>query len=218
MAFLGEHLENFIQMLSKFPGLGPRSAKRIALYLMKHKMTLLSPLIERLRYLAAHYRPCPICGYFDERSPCFFCTSPTRQPSVICVVADTGDVWALEKAGVFKGRYHILGGLLSSFQGHHPEELHLDQLVSRLDNSVQEVILALNSNMEGQTTLHYVASYLSQQVPSLKISTLARGMPMGGEVDYLDQGTLMSAFLGRKSLPEISLQAVAQPLTDEHTS
>ena len=198
MNFIGKELTHLIQIISKFPGLGPRSAKRIALYLAKQKGSYFEALIHNLSYIKQHLRPCSICSYLDEREPCFFCTSPARLPASICVVADIGDVWAIEKAGFFKGRYHVLGGLLSSFEGWAPQELQIEKLLHRLDDSVSEVILALNTNIEGQSTLYYLSEHIALKCPNIKISSLAKGMPVGSELDYLDQGTLISAFIGRK--------------------
>lgn len=199
-SIFGDQLERLIQVFSKFPSLGPRSAQRILLYLLKHKETVLRPFIQSLVILLEKYRPCTICGYFSEDVKCHFCTSSMRDASMICVVAEMRDVWALEKANFFQGQYHLLGGLLSSFDQDTPLDLNIQNLLQRLNENVKEVILALDSNLEGQTTTHFLTQHLKEKAPHIKISTLARGIPMGGELSYLDQGTLMSAFSGRKDI------------------
>jgi recombination protein RecR len=198
---LSEDLKQFIQVFSKFPGLGPRSAKRIALYLTKNRNQIIPILMQNLHRILQNHKECSVCGYMDAKDPCFFCTSPHRDGSAICIVAHTGDVWALEKAAFFKGRYHVLGDLISAFQKKRPEELNIQSLQKRLNSEVREIILAMDSTLDGQTTLHYMAQQVRQWDGSLSISTLARGMPVGGALDYVDHGTLMSAFIGRQAVP-----------------
>lgn len=208
MSFLGESLEALIQIISKFPGLGPRSAQRIILHLLKHKNQLLQSMVDHFLDIHRRYHPCAICGYMDERMPCFFCTSLSRDPQIICIVANTGDIWALERSAFFKGQYHVLGGLLSAMSSIHPEDLSIEGLLDRLGAGiVQEVIVALDGTLEGQTTMHYLAQEIEDHFPEMKISCLARGIPMGGELCYLDQGTLMNAFLGRKNIQRSALTA-----------
>jgi recombination protein RecR len=196
--FLSEDLQRLIQVLGRLPGLGPRSARRIALHLVNHRRTVLPNTVQLLQTIAQTHQDCPICGYLDARAPCFFCTSDHRHCNKLCIVAQTGDVWALEKAAFFTGRYHVLGGLISAFSGKRPEDLNLKTLWPRLDQGgVEEVILAMDGTLEGQTTQHYVSQQIGAKFPGLALSTLARGLPMGGELEVTDQGTLMSAFAGR---------------------
>lgn len=198
--FLSDDLHHLIQTFCKLPGLGPRSARRIALHLVKNRAPLLLSFIESLLKVAHSHKECSECGYIDARDPCFFCTSIHRDPAILCVVAETGDVWAFEKAAFFKGRYHVLGGLVSAFQGKRPEDLSIESLAPRLTPIVREVILAMDGTLEGQTTLHYLTQKIEMWAPHIRISSLARGMPVGGELDYMDQGTLMSAFIGRQQV------------------
>lgn len=191
-------LNHLIQQLAKLPGLGPRSGRRIALYLLKRRTQVLEPLMRTLSNAHEHLHPCGICGLWDETNPCHFCTDPKRESRTLCVVAEMGDVWAIERSGFYAGKYHILGGVLSIVEGVTPESLTLAPLVLRCQNSPpEEVILALPQTVEGQTTAHYVTQELSR-FASIRFSSLARGIPMGGELDYLDDGTLTAAFLGRK--------------------
>ena len=206
--FLSHELNQLIQMVSKLPGLGPRSARRIVLHLLKNRDRLIPALTDHLHTVAKVHKECSVCGYVDRKDPCFFCTSPHRDPGIICVVAETGDVWALEKASFFKGRYHVLGGLISAFRRVRPEDLSVYSLRDRLESEVvKEVVLAIDSTVDGQTTLHYLSQQIEQWAPRIRISSLARGMPVGGELDYLDQGTLMSAFLGRQNVPSFMADA-----------
>lgn len=217
--YLSDELHGLMQVLCKMPGVGPRSARRIALHLVKHRKNAMEPLLHHLHQVALSHQACSTCGYLDARDPCFFCTSCQRQNHVLCIVAETGDVWALEKAAFFKGRYHVLGGVLSTFCGRRPEDLNLATLHKRLDDTIQEVILAMDGTLEGQTTLHYVTQKIQEWAPHVRLSCLARGLPMGGELDYMDQGTLMSAFMGRQQVTPHS-QSFAQwagPTTAEIT-
>lgn len=212
--FLSTTLQQLLQVLSKCPGLGPRSARRIALHLLKHRRSVLPVLLGALQELEQTHQECGMCGYIDNHNPCFFCTSPHRKEETLCVVAETCDVWALERAAFFKGRYHVLGGLISTFYGKQPEDLNTRTLKERLKDPVQEIILAMDGTLEGQTTLHYLTQQLGQWAPHIRISSLARGMPVGSELEYLDQGTLANAFLGRH-VASATQDEVNQWLTDD---
>ena len=195
MPALGSEIERLIQLLSKLPGLGPRSARRAALVLLKKRDTLLGPLAEAMTAAASAIRDCAICGNLDTQSPCAICTDGRRDSHVLCVVEDVADLWALERAGVFRGRYHVLGGALSALDGVTPDRLNVSGLLERVKN-VEEVILAMNATVEGQTTAHYLMDLLTD----VKVTRLAHGVPVGGELDYLDEGTLSAAFKARRSL------------------
>jgi recombination protein RecR len=196
MPAIGSEIERFIQLLSKLPGLGPRSARRAALALLKKRDTLLEPLAEAMLAAAHATRSCEICGNLDSTSPCAICADARRDGHVLCVVEDVADLWALERAGVFRGRYHVLGGALSALDGVTPEKLNVAGLVTRTKDGVDEVILAMNATVEGQTTAHYLMDVLT----GVKVTRLAHGVPVGGELDYLDEGTLSAAFKARRSL------------------
>ena len=196
MPALGSEIERLIQLLSKLPGLGPRSARRAALVLLKKRDTLLGPLAEAMTAAASAIRDCAICGNLDTQSPCAICTDGRRDSHVLCVVEDVADLWALERAGVFRGRYHVLGGALSALDGVTPDRLNVATLVDRAREGVDEVILAMNATVEGQTT----AQYLMDLLTDVKVTRLAHGVPVGGELDYLDEGTLSAAFKARRSL------------------
>jgi recombination protein RecR len=193
----GPEIERLIQLLAKLPGLGPRSARRAALALLKKREALLDPLTAALRDAAAAIRTCETCGNLDTTSPCSICRDARRDSHILCVVEDVADLWALERAGVFRGKYHVLGGALSALDGVTPERLNVPQLMARLDG-VDEVILAMNATVEGQTTAHYLMDALEPK--GVKITRLAHGVPVGGELDYLDEGTLSAAFKARRSL------------------
>ena len=196
MPALGSEIERLIQLLSKLPGLGPRSARRAALALLKKRDTLLEPLAAAMTDAAAAIKPCETCGNLDTRSPCAICCDSRRDGHILCVVEDVADLWALERAGVFRGRYHVLGGALSALDGITPEKLNVGGLVERVKNGVDEVILAMNATVEGQTTAHYLMDLLT----NVKVTRLAHGVPVGGELDYLDEGTLSAAFRARREL------------------
>jgi recombination protein RecR len=196
MPAIGSEIERFIQLLSKLPGLGPRSARRAALALLKKRDTLLEPLAEAMLAAARATRACEICGNLDSSSPCAICSDSRRDGHVLCVVEDVADLWALERAGVFRGRYHVLGGALSALDGVTPEKLNVAGLSDRVKQGVDEVILAMNATVEGQTTAHYLMDVLTD----VKVTRLAHGVPVGGELDYLDEGTLSAAFKARRSL------------------
>ncbi len=195
---VGPEIERLIQLLAKLPGLGPRSARRAALVLLKKREALLEPLSIAMRDAASAIRTCGICGNLDTASPCSLCRDPRRDVHVLCVVEDVADLWALERAGVLRGKYHVLGGALSALDGVTPEKLNLAALSSRVKDGVDEVILAMNATVEGQTTAHYLLDALAPL--GVKVTRLAHGVPVGGELDYLDEGTLSAAFKARRTL------------------
>lgn len=193
----GPEIEALIRQLSKLPGLGPRSARRIALALIKRKESLLDPLVQTLGAASQSVKICSACGNFDSRDPCTICADPRRDPAIICVVEDVADLWALERTGAFRGRYHVTGGLLSPLDGIGPGDLKIDRLVARAQTpEVKEVVLALSATVDGQTTAHYIAERL--QETDTTVSGLAHGMPIGGELDYLDDGTISAALTARR--------------------
>lgn len=194
----GPEIERLIQLLAKLPGLGPRSARRAALVLLKKRELLLEPLAAALRDAADAITTCEVCGNLDTTSPCALCRDSRRDSHVLCVVEDVADLWALERASVFKGRYHVLGGALSALDGVTPERLNVKSLLERVTGVVEEVILAMNATVEGQTTAHYLMDAL--EPIGVKVTRLAHGVPVGGELDYLDEGTLSAAFSARRSL------------------
>jgi recombination protein RecR len=196
MPAIGSEIERLIQLLAKLPGFGPRSARRAALALLKKRDTLLEPLADSLREAADAILTCEVCGNLDTQSPCAICSDGRRDPHVLCVVEDVADLWALERAAVFRGRYHVLGGALSALDGVTPERLNVARLLERSKHGVDEVILAMNATVEGQTTAHYLMDILA----GLKVTRLAHGVPVGGELDYLDEGTLSAAFKARRAL------------------
>lgn len=192
-------IEQLIQLLSKLPGLGPRSARRAALHLVKKKEVLLAPLAHALARVEANVKTCTTCGNLDAFDPCSICTDTRRDDSVICVVQDVSDLWALERSGNFKGRFHVLGGTLSALDGIGPEDLKIDALVARAQrDSVKEIILATSATVDGQTTAHYIADCLENL--DVVVSGLAHGVPVGGELDYLDDGTLSAALSARRPM------------------
>lgn len=192
-------LQGLIQYLAKLPGLGPRSGRRAALHLLKHQENLMIPLIESLRYVREHIKACSLCGNFDTIDPCQLCSDPNRDARLICVVESVADLWALERSASFKGKYHVLGGTLSALEGVQPEDLKIPVLLRRIEeNQVQEVILALNVTVDGQTTAHYLADRLENL--SIRVTALAHGVPIGGELDYLDDGTLTAALRARRNM------------------
>jgi recombination protein RecR len=190
-------IERLIALLAKLPGLGPRSARRAALYLLKRRESVMAPLVRALDETAASVAACSLCGNLDSRDPCAVCTDPRRDPSQICVVEEVADLWALERAGVFLGRYHVLGGVLSALEGMGPEDLNIAGLVARAgEPATREVILALSATVDGQTTAHYIAERLAGA--GVAVTRLAHGVPVGGELDYLDDGTLSAALKARR--------------------
>jgi recombination protein RecR len=195
-AVAGPEIERLIQLLARMPGLGPRSARRAALQLIKKREALLAPLAEAMRVAAERIVVCTNCGNLDTQEPCTICRDAARDPSVLVVVEDVSDLWALERSGAVQARYHVLGGVLSALDGVRPEHLNIARLVERAgDPAVKEVILALNATVDGQTTAHYVTESLKPL--GLRITRLAHGVPVGGELDYLDEGTLTAAIRSR---------------------
>ena len=193
------HIDHLIGLLARLPGLGPRSARRAALALIKRPDTLMEPLTRALNEVAENILTCTTCGNVDTRDPCGICLDVKRDGSVLCVVEDVADLWAMERTHAFKGRYHVLGGTLSALDGVGPEDLNIPGLVTRAGNdAIKEVVLATNATVDGQTTAHYIADRLSRS--SVSVSGLAHGVPMGGELDYLDEGTLSQALKARKPL------------------
>ena len=191
----GAEIEQLIQLLAKLPGLGPRSARRAALQLLKRKDTLLDPLARAMAAAAERVRACSMCGNLDTRDPCAICTDGRRDGETICVVEGVADLWAIERTGAFRGQYHVLGGVLSALDGIGPEDLNLGRLVERAKGA-REIILALGATVDGQTTAHYVAERLGEA--GVAVSRLAHGVPVGGELDYLDDGTLTAALKARR--------------------
>ena len=195
-AVAGPEIERLIQLLARMPGLGPRSARRAALQLIKKRDALLAPLAEAMRVAAERIVVCRSCGNVDTSDPCTICRDAARDPSMLVVVEDVSDLWALERSGAVQARYHVLGGVLSALDGVRPEHLTLARLVERAgEPGVAEVILALNATVDGQTTAHYVTESL-RHLP-VKVTRLAHGVPVGGELDYLDEGTLSAAIRQR---------------------
>lgn len=189
-------LENVAQLLARLPGLGPRSARRIVLHILRRREAVLGPLILALQALEARLVTCPVCGNIDTQAPCAICADPRRDASMLCVVEDVADLWALDRARLFPGRFHVLGGRLSALEGVGPEQLSIEPLMRRLDGSIEEVVLALNATLEGQTTMHYLSERL-ERLP-VRVTQIAHGVPMGGELDYLDEGTLAQALRARR--------------------
>lgn len=195
----GPEIEQVIQLLARLPGLGPRSARRAALQLVKRKHELMAPLASALQVAAERIVICELCGNVDTSQPCTICQDPRRDPAMICVVEEVGDLWALERASVISCRYHVLGGVLSPLDGVGPDDLAIATLVSRAgDGEVKEVLLALNATVEGQSTAHFLMDEL--EACEVAVSRLAHGVPVGGELDYLDEGTLAAAVKARKTL------------------
>jgi len=192
-------IDRLIQYLARLPGLGPRSARRAALYMLKRRETVLEPLARALAEAAAAVTACAICGNLDTRNPCAICADGRRDPSLICVVEDVADLWALERSGSFRGRYHVLGGTLSPIDGVGPDDLGIPRLVERARQpAVTEVIVALSFTVEGQTTAHYLLDRLASC--AVTVSGIAHGVPLGGELHYLDDATLATALSARRSL------------------
>lgn len=192
-------LDDIIEIFSRLPGLGPRSARKIALYFIKKRQSVLAELIDKLKVLSESVHECKICGNFDDGDICAICSDVKRDKTVICVVNDIADLWAIERTSSYYGTYHVLGGLLSAIDGITPVSLKLDKLINRImKDNVKEVILALPVTIEGQTTLHYIAEILKPC--SVKITMLALGIPVGGELDYLDDGTILNAIKARNTI------------------
>jgi recombination protein RecR len=196
---IGSEIERLIQLLARLPGLGPRSARRATLYLIRKREALLAPLAEALKVAAERIVICPVCNNVDTRAPCGICEDERRDKSLLVVVADVGDLWALERAGTLRARYHVLGGTLSPLDGIGPKELGIERLVTRVaEGEIQEVVLALNATVDGQTTAHYITDALAPL--GTKVTRLAHGVPVGGELDYLDEGTLAAALRARTAM------------------
>lgn len=191
-------LDHLIRLLSGLPGLGNRSARRIALHLLAKRGSLMMPLAHALSDAAENVKSCSVCGNLDMADPCGICIDPKRQDALICVVAQVSDVWAIERTGAFRGRYHVLGGVLSALDGIGPSDLRIDSLVERVkesDGVVEEVILALSATVDGQSTAHYISDHISPL--GVRVTHLAHGVPVGGELDYLDDGTITTALRSR---------------------
>ncbi|SFR36905.1 recombination mediator RecR [Litoreibacter janthinus] len=192
-------LDHLIEMMAKLPGLGPRSARRAVLHMIKKRALLMVPLADSLQHVAATARECLNCGNIGTSDVCDICTTEKRANGEICVVEDVADLWAMERSGVFKGRYHVLGGTLSALDAIGPEELRIPKLMDRVvGEQISEVILALNATIDGQTTAHYIAGELDRR--GVTVTSLAQGVPIGGELDYLDDGTISAALKARKAI------------------
>lgn len=190
-------IEALTQALSRLPGLGPRSARRAVLHLLKKRETALDPLLAALGAVSARLTTCDLCGNVDTANPCAICADPRRDARSLCVVEEVADLWALDRARLFPGRFHVLGGRLSALEGVRPEDLRIDSLVARIAaGGVDEVVLAMNATLEGQTTAHYIAERI--ETYPVRVTQLAHGLPVGGELDYLDEGTLAQALRARR--------------------
>ena len=195
----GQDIEKLIKIVAKLPSLGSRSARRIVLQLIKKKESLLLPLIGALQNVADNIKTCEVCGNYDTTSPCSICASELREKHILCVVQDVADLWAMERVSFFKGQYHVLGGILSAIDGITPEDLNIEPLLQRLEKEdIREIILALPATVDGQITANYLNSRLKDK--NVKVSTLAQGIPMGAELDYMDEGTIQLALNARKLL------------------
>ncbi|GGO90667.1 recombination mediator RecR [Stakelama pacifica] len=192
-------IDTLIQALSRLPGLGPRSARRAVLHLIKKRETAMAPLLRALEAVNEKLSTCSICGNIDTTDPCGVCSDPRRDGSSLCVVEEVADLWALDRSRLFPGKYHVLGGRLSALDGVRPEDLTIDRLVRRIEaGGVDEIVLAMNATLEGQTTAHYVADRL--EAFPVRVTQLAHGLPVGGELDYLDEGTLAQALRARRPI------------------
>jgi recombination protein RecR len=192
-------LDRLIQLLARVPGLGPRSARRAALLMIRRREALMLPLAEALARVAETIRACAVCNNLDTEDPCAICRDATRDPATLCIVAQVGDLWAIERSGAFRGRYHVLGGTLSALDGIGPDRLAIGALLRRLEaGGIAEAILALSATVDGQTTAHYLVDRI--QPFGIKVTRLAHGVPVGGELDYLDDGTLMAALSARRGV------------------
>lgn len=193
----GPEILRLIDLLSRLPGLGPRSARRAALHLLKKPEQLLAPLAAALSDAAAKVSACSVCGNFDTVNPCSICQAPGRDVSLICAVEEVGDLWAMERSGVFRGRYHVVGGALSALDGVTPDDLNIASLIRRAEQpEVREIILALNATVDGQITAHYITDRLAGL--DVTVTRLAHGVPVGGEIDHLDDGTIAAALASRR--------------------
>jgi recombination protein RecR len=195
----GPEIERLIDLMAKLPGLGPRSARRAALALVKKRERLLVPLAQAMAEVAEKVTTCRVCGNLAATPDCAICLDPRRDPTKLCVVEDVADLWALERAAVYRGRYHVLGGVLSALDGVTPESLRIPELAARArDSQITEVILAVGATIDGQTTAHVIADYL--EGAGVEITLLAKGVPVGGELDFLDDGTISAALAARKAI------------------
>jgi|TARA_R110001606_G_scaffold321055_2_gene467971 recombination protein RecR len=198
-ASAGPEIERLISLLAKLPGLGPRSARRAALALLKRREQLLVPLAAALQETADKVTSCSVCGAPDTRDPCSICSDGARDNALICVVEEAGALWAMERSGAFRGKYHVLGGLLSALDGVGPEALRIAELSGRVrGGEVREVVLALPATVDGQTTAHYIAERLTGTGNQVAVTSLARGVPVGGDLDWLDDGTIVQAMRARR--------------------
>ncbi|MGL6044422.1 MAG: recombination mediator RecR [Sandaracinobacteroides sp.] len=193
---MDDALQQLTALVARLPGLGPRSARRVVLHLMKNRETSLQPLVAALGRVDATLVECGVCGNLDTRDPCRICTDPRRDAALLCVVADVADLWALERGRLFAGRFHVLGGTLSALDGVGPSDLSVGALQARAADGVSEVVLAMNATLEGQTTAHFIAEALAGS--GVRVTQLAHGVPVGGELDYLDEGTLAQALRLRR--------------------
>jgi recombination protein RecR len=192
-------IEALVQALSRLPGLGPRSARRAVLHLLRKREAAMAPLLRALEAVNDRLATCSICGNVDTVDPCSICTDQRRDPRMLCVVEEVADLWALDRSRLFPGRYHVLGGRLSALEGVRPEDLSIDKLVARIAASgIDEVVLAMNATLEGQTTAHYIADRIAEY--PVRLTQLAHGLPVGGELDYLDEGTLAQALRARRPI------------------
>lgn len=195
----GKDIEKLIKLVAKLPALGTRSSRRIVLQLLKKRESLFLPLIDAMQQVAANVKTCDICGNYDTESPCSICSSQSREDGVVCVVQDVADLWAMERVSMFKGKYHVLGGILSALDGISAEDLNIDKLFSRIEKeNIKEIILALPATIDGQITTNYLLQQLKNY--DIKVTTLAQGIPMGAELDYMDEGTIQLALNLRKVL------------------
>ncbi len=196
---IAKEIENLSKILAKLPSMGYRSSRRAVLKMLEKKEQLLFPLIDALENLKQNVKTCELCGNFDTVSPCLICSDEKRRNDILCVVESVADIWAIEKTSEFKGKYLVLGGLLCALDGVGPEQLNLINLKEKIiDNKVTEVILALPATMDGQTTIHYIADMIKEL--NVNVTSLALGMPIGGELHYMDEGTIQTAMAARKSI------------------
>lgn len=194
-----QEIENLVQALSKLPGLGPRSARRAVLHLLKRPETTMKPILAAMERVEANLVTCGTCGNVDTQDPCQICSDARRDPKSLCVVEEVSDLWALDKSRLFPGKFHVLGGRLSALDGVRPEDIAIDKLIKRVEQGgIDEVVLAMNATLEGQTTAHYIAERLENY--PLRLSQLSHGIPVGGELDYLDEGTLAQALRSRRPI------------------
>lgn len=194
-----QEIENLVQALSRLPGLGPRSARRAVLHLLKRPETTMKPILAAMEQVEANLVTCTICRNVDTRDPCQICSDPRRDDKALCVVEEVSDLWALDKSRLFPGKFHVLGGKLSALDGVRPEDIAIDKLLKRVEaGGIDEVVLAMNATLEGQATAHYIAERMEQY--PVRLSQLSHGIPVGGELDYLDEGTLAQALRSRRPI------------------